>query len=221
MRDLGSATVSHLASRGGICARLLFWIAARNRTTGATETLGLWNGDDVRGIEVGGELRTYHGAGALLEVEPMVMQVGTQVRMQRVSLAPAAPEVLLAIMGYDARLAPVEIHRALFDPASGALIGTPHRVFKGTVDAVELPVPAAGTEGAVQITLASTSRALTRTLASRYSDASMQLRAGDRMFRYADISGAVPVFWGEEHGAKKGSAVGKVAASFLPFWGRP
>ncbi|AXQ93402.1 hypothetical protein LV780_05970 [Cereibacter azotoformans] len=197
MRDLGTAVATLLATRAGIRARLLVWIAARNRATGTTETLGLWNGEDHAVLTIEGAARTYYGAGGLLAIEPVVTQVGVHVRTHRVSLSPAAPEVLQAIMGYDVRLAPVEIHRGLFD-AAGAPVSPPHRVFKGTVDGVELPTPAAGSEGTVSLTLASTARALTRALPTRYSDASMQLRSGDRMFRYADVSGSVPVYWGEK-----------------------
>ena len=134
----------------------------------------------------------------MISVDPVVTQIGVQVRTQRVSLSPASAEVLQAIQGYDARLAPAEIHRGLFD-AAGAPIGI-HRIFKGVVDAIELPRPAAGSDGTVTVTLASAARALTRTVASKFSDGSMALRQGDRMFRYADVSGSVPVYWGETKG---------------------
>jgi len=209
MRDFSSATIEHLIARSGVKSRLLFWISARNRETGTTETLGLWTGDDSEVIEIDGIARTYHGAGSLLGVDPIVMQVGVQVRMQRVMLSPLAPEVAAAVLGYDARLAPVEIHRALFDPVSGLLIAPPDQVFKGWVDQLEMPVPAVGSEGMATMTLASSARILTRTLASKYSDASMQMRGGDRLFRYADVSGSVPVYWGEKkHAAQKSTTDG-------------
>lgn len=41
--------------------------------------------------------------------------------------------------------------------------------------------------------------ALTRGLTAKYSDAAMRQRGSDdRLFRYADVSGKVPVYWGEK-----------------------
>ncbi|PKP67336.1 MAG: hypothetical protein CVT86_01935, partial [Alphaproteobacteria bacterium HGW-Alphaproteobacteria-8] len=105
--------------------------------------------------------------------------------------------------GYDARLAPVEIHRAFFAPASGELIEAPHRVFKGWIDAISLPTPEVGGQGAVEVTLASSARALTRPLALKKSDESQRRRSDDRLRRYTDISGSVDVYWGEAKAARK------------------
>ncbi|WP_198672230.1 hypothetical protein [Pseudogemmobacter bohemicus] len=60
--------------------------------------------------------------------------------------------------------------------------------------------PAKGLAGGrITITAASAAMALTRGLPQRYSDEAMRKRgADDRLFRYADVSGKVPVYWGEE-----------------------
>lgn len=197
MRTYDSATATHLASATGIMARLLIWIRAKDRGTGAEATLGLWNGDDHQDFTIGGVTRTYFGAGGLLGIEPIVYSTGVQVRMHRVSLSPLAPEVAQVIRGYEPRLAPVEIHRALFDPATLALVAEPHRVFKGWIDDVTITTPQLGGEASCDVTLASAARALTRTLPLKKSDESQKRRSGDRFRRYADISAAVDVFWGE------------------------
>lgn len=196
MRTFDTAT-STAMSAPGIVARVLVWVRARDRSTGVEATLGLWNGDDTASITVGGVARTYYGAGALLGVDPIVYSAGVQVRMQRVSLSPLSPEVAQAIRGYEPRLAPVEIHRALFDPATMALVAEPHRMFKGWIDDVSITTPEIGGDAMCEVTLASAARALTRTLPLKKSDESQKLRSGDRFRRYADISAAVDVYWGE------------------------
>lgn len=215
MRDYDPATLTYLAARPhAIRARLLIWIAARDRISDARATLGLWNGDDSQAISIDGITRTYQAGGALIDIEPVMAGVGVQVRMQQIRLSPVSAAVILAIEGYDARLAPVEIHRALFDVESGQLVAEPHRIFKGWVDEIDAPRPAVGQEGTVTLTLASSARALTRTLATKYSDTSMRQRGGDRGFRYADVSGSVPIYWGEKKAAAPKAAPGAKAASW-------
>ena len=204
MRSFPPATAACLASRGAIVSRTLIWIRARNRISGAEEALGLWNGDDHQNFRIDGETRLYTGAGGLVSVDPLTMQSGLVVRMHRVSLSPLAGEVEQAIRGYDPRLAPVEIHRALFAADTRDLIDAPRRVFRGWIDAVQITTPAAGGTARCDVTLASSARALTRTLGLKKSDESQKLRSGpqgsDRFARYGDISGAVAVSWGEKKG---------------------
>lgn len=199
MRQFDSAQAAYRAARSGVEARHLVWVTARNRTTGEPETMGLWTGDDVREITVAGSPRTYFGAGAVIEIEPIRAAVGLDVRMQQVTLSPLTAEVEQLIRGYDTRLAPVEIHEAVFDPASGALVGQPFRIFKGWMNELQLPTPAEGQQTAATATLASAARALTRTVPAFRSDAAMRLRdPADRFREYTDIAGEIGVWWGEK-----------------------
>lgn len=200
MRSYASAELTQLQSRDGLRPRLLVWIIARNRTTGAPEPTGFWNGADDLVINVGGVDRTYHGAGGLLGMDDLVIETGLTVRRISVWLATAAPEVVDAAMGYDLRLAPVEIHRLLTDPLSHLPVAPPHRIWKGWVDGAPRTVPAKGlSSGRITLTVASAAMALTRGLTAKYSDAAMRQRGSDdRLFRYADVSGKVPVYWGEK-----------------------
>jgi len=197
MRDFGTAVEAHLASSTGVQVRHLVWIEARNRDTGSVEAVGFWNGLDSRSFNTSGVDRTYSGAGALLGVSPIIGDVGLQVRMQQLSLSRIPPEVTQLIHAYDARLAPIEVHRVFFDPVKGVIIGNPVRVLKGWID--EMPVPTAaegGTEN-LTVTVASASRALTKTLTVKKSDeAQRRISATDRGREYASVSGAVGVFWG-------------------------
>lgn len=199
MRSYDSAEISHLQARAGIRARLLVWIAARDRTTGATVPAGFWTGEQDASFTISGSARLYHGAGGLLGMDDIAVEAGLAVRSLSVWLATAAPEVITAIRGYDTRLAPVEIHRLLTDPLSHQAIAAPHRVFRGFVDGAPLIIPAEGRDGGkVTLKLASAALALTRGLTGKWSDESMKVRGGDRLFRYADVSGKVPVYWGEK-----------------------
>lgn len=196
MRSFDAPTLSAFQTRTQIMARVLVWITARNRSTGLPEQLGLWNGGYDRSFTINSVARTYVGAGALMQMPPLVYQVGLAVRMQRLTLSPIDPTVGNLIRTYDARLAPIEIHRALFDPVTTALISEPHRLFKGMIDELEVTADAKG-ETRCEVTVASSARYLTRTLTLKRSDASQQLRSGDRFLRYADVSGEVDVYWGE------------------------
>lgn len=204
--NLSPAEIAHLQARTGVRPRILVWITARNRDSGLPETAGFWSGDDDQSFTIGAEVRVYHGAGALLGMDDITAEIGIKVRTIDVWLATAAPEVVDAVRGYDLRLAPVEIHRVLTDPVSHQMIAAPHRIWKGQVDAAPLVTPALdGQGGRVTITVASASRALTRGLTGKYSDESMRRRDDDRLFRYADVSGKVPVYWGEKRYSSKSS----------------
>lgn len=196
MRSFDAALAAHIAARRPTIARQMLWVSARNRSTGATETLGLWTGEYSLSVTIDGAARTYHGAGSVLDVPEMTGQIGLDVRTHNVTLSALSPEVQQLMRGYDARLAPIEIHRALFDPdAPTTMIGGPVRIFRGWVDGVTFKEEGGG--HTVELTAASHSRGLTVPLMLRRSDESYKLRGGDRIGRYCDVSGSVPVYWGE------------------------
>lgn len=195
-----TASMQNALASGAVVPRWLAWLSARNRVDGLTETVGLWTGDDVRTFTIDGEARVYHGAGAMIGLGEIVYEAGLNVQMQRLTLAILTPEVEAAIRSYDPRLAPVEVHLALFDPETNALIGT-ERMIKGTVDSAPINEAPRGSnaDAVCEITIATSTRSGTRTLASKKSDSSQKERdANDRGREYADISGEVRVTWGEE-----------------------
>lgn len=199
MRILDSASAAYLAARTGVASRHMVHVVARNRATGAQEALGLWQGDDHLTIAIGGVNRTYYGAGGLIGVEPIRAGIGLEVRMLQIALSPLTPEVAQLLRGYDARLAPAEVHRALLSLETGQPIAEPIRVFRGWVDAVQLRTPEVEGTGEATVTLASAARGLTRALTLTRSDAEMRRRnAGDSFRSYSDIAGEVEVWWGEK-----------------------
>ena len=200
MREFGAPEIAHLQARAGVRPRLLVWIEARSRTTGEIAPAGFWNGDQDAGFTIGSTTREYFGAGALLGMDDPVYEVGLAVRRLGIWLSTSAPEVVDAVSAYDVRLAGVEVHRVFTDPLSHQVIAPPRRVWKGWVDGAPRTVPATGLNpGRITISVASAALALTRGSPAKYSDAQWQaLHGGDRIFRYADVSGKVPIYWGEE-----------------------
>jgi hypothetical protein len=198
MRILDTASAAYLAARTGVASRHMVHVIARNRETGAQEALGLWQGDDHLTIAIGDTNRTYYGAGGLIGVEPIRAGIGLEVRMLQLALSPLTPEVAQLLRGYDARLAPAEVHRALLSLETGQLIAEPIRVFRGWVDEVKIRTGEVGGSGEATVTLASAARGLTRALTLTRSDAEMRRRnTGDAFRRYTDIAGEVGVWWGE------------------------
>ena len=198
MRILDPTSAAYLAARTGVASRHMVHVIARNRATSVQEALGLWQGDDHLTIAIGGANRTYYGAGALIGVEPIRAGIGLEVRMLQLALSPLTPEVAQLLRGYDARLAPAEVHRALLSLETGQLIAEPIRVFRGWVDEVKIRTGEVGGTGEATVTLASAARGLTRALTLTRSDAEIRRRnAGDAFRRYTDIAGEVGVWWGE------------------------
>lgn len=197
MKSYSPTLLSTLQRRDGLVAKSLLWVRGRNRTTGLEEPMGLWTGDQDTVFTISGQPRTYAGEGALLPIENLVVRSGVDVRLQRVLLNPLDPAVAYLVRALDIGLAPVEIHRALFDPSTGGtLIEEPHRVWKGYVDQSPITTPEIGGGAMVELTLASSARALQRGLTIVKSDAVQQQRAGDRFRQYGDVSGSVKIWWG-------------------------
>lgn len=136
MRVFSSPTAAYFASRGPFVGHVLIWFTARNRDNGDAETIGFWTGADHRDFVIDQSTRRYYAAGALLRCDPIRRQTGIKVSKQRVVFSQVAPEVQLAVRGYDIRHAPVELHRALFAPLSDNLIDEPHEILRGYVDKV-------------------------------------------------------------------------------------
>lgn len=217
MRSFDAPTLAALQNRTERMMRVLVWVTARNRTSGLPEQIGLWNGGYDRSFTINGVARTYVGAGALMQIPPLVYQVGLAVRMHRLTMSPIDQAVANLVRGYDTRLGPIEIHRAVFDPNTTLLVSEPHRLFKGIVDEMEETRGANG-EIRLECTVASSSRYLTRTLTLKRSDESQKLRTGDRFLRYADVSGEVDVYWGENREGSAGSG-GPAPMPFVPGFG--
>ena len=195
----------------------LIWLTARDRATGAAETLGLWTGADHRVIALSGQDRTYHGVGAVLGLEDLVAAADLKVSDWSFELSSLHAQVIEAFRTYDARLAPVEVHLWDWDPLTGLPGAAPERVFRGTIMEADLPTPPEGGTATASVRCLSDAWRLTRGLTLKRSDAALQARhPGDRFRRHAEISGAVQVAWGEKLAGVPGSEGGSASK---PAWG--
>lgn len=202
MRTLDPSISAELAARDGIRARLLVWIEARDRVTGAATPGGFWTGDDHQDFVIGGATRSYWGAGGLLTTPVLQMEAGLKVRTHRLTFSPLAPEVQQVMRGYEPRGAPAELHVAWFNKLTGDLIAAPERVFKGFVSSVRITDAKVGDASTVEVGLVSAAQYLTRTLALKKSDETLRARApADGFRRYTTVTGAVTTVWGEAKAA--------------------
>jgi len=222
MRTLPAPIAAHLGAATGFAVAVLIWIVARNRTTGAAEALGLWTGADVQSIMVDGQARTYHGAGALLDLDPVTSSANLAERSWSFRVSPVAPEVIAAVRLYDARLAPVEVHEWHYDPATGLPLAAPVRVFRGTLMQVEFPVPALGQDASGTIRCVSDAWRLTRGLTLTRSEAALRARTGgaDGFRRYNALRN-VPTAWGERLATTNGTGSFLDPGSFDPRFVTP
>jgi hypothetical protein len=195
---LSAAEANYNAARAGQVRETLVWLRPRDRVTGARVDVGFWTGRDDRSFVINGQTRSYFGAGAALDCDDIPGGVGLDVRYISVRLG-VVDEVEQAIRGYDAKLAPVEIHTAAFDLATRALIAGPRRIFLGTVNESPIPTPVEGGGAEIELRLASAARALTRTVPLFKSDAEMRRRnPTDRFREYVSTAGIRQVAWGED-----------------------
>ena len=200
MRAYDPTTLSHAASASGLVAQILLWVEARD-PAGQPAPVGLWTGEDDRSITVAGQSRPYEGAGELLAIEPITYRQGLDVRLHKVVLSGLGGDTEALLSGTDARLAPSDLYRVIMDVSTREIVGSPHRLIRGWVN--ELIINTGQISGndagksTVELTLATSARALTRSLALKYADATQQANTpGDGFFRWAAISGQVQVKWG-------------------------
>lgn len=213
MKTLSSEILAYRQSRLGVSCQILVYITAKNRDTGEPESIGFWTGADHDVFTINSVGRTYYGAGDIIEVDDITSEVGVLIRQHIVTLSSLSEETLQAVKGYNARLAPIEIHRAEFDLDTGELIDEPERKFKGWIDTLDIDTGGKGGKGTITLTCVSVARALTRTLTLKYGDSSQKLvNPNDDFLKYADLSGSTEVFW-----AQKRVKTTDVAAADRPF----
>lgn len=207
MKYLPPAIAARRAARVATSAAMLVWVSAKNRSTGALETMGLWTGADHQDFTIRGQVRTYYGAGRVLQVPNIQTAIGLEVRKFSVGLAAVAPEVEILLRGYDPRFAPAEIHRAEFDENDN-LLAEPERLVKGWINDTPIINPPIGGTATASLEIVSNARMLTRYGSHTKSDQMQMRRQGDRFRRYASLPGAATVYWGEKKSKLSDAAAG-------------
>lgn len=197
-------TLTALAS-GALVVRDILHVDGKTMG-GAAKPFTYWSGEDniaVNVIPAGGTTpvsRNAVGGGTLLDVPPVVDAIGLEARsitlgLDHISSAAGGP--MDAVYGHNVRVARVELHRALFDPATWNLVSTPHLLFAGRVDGASVDDAAAGGEGGLSLDAMSSAIDLTKTNPAMESDEQQRLRNGDRFRRYGDTAGQVDTWWGQ------------------------
>lgn len=189
MKVLDPDTLAYLAAPGGKMVRVLAYVWAKRRDTGAIEEMGLWSGENDRSFAIAGTARMYHRAAGLMQMDEILMQPGTDVAFTSFRLSPLDPAVMSVIDNYELRFAPVEIHRALFWPMNGALVAPPLRLFKGWIDGASRADPELGSDPEFTLSLASANLALSRTMAFKKSDPAQSAARGGIVFGVMSTSG--------------------------------
>jgi hypothetical protein len=204
MRSVDSNTQNYLTARDGVITRRFVWIIAKNRTTGAEEPAGFWNGEYAIDVEVVSgqsglpETRTYEGAGSLLTVDDINLVSDLTIQTLRVKLSQTNAAVNNAIRGYDPRNAKIEVHYGLLDIASRKLVSRPLPHFVGIINKLPVTRAKAGGSGGVVAEAVSRTRELTITNPAKKSDETQKLRGGDRLRKYSSVAGSWSIFWGEQ-----------------------
>lgn len=185
--------------------RQAIYIVGKDRDTGADAAVGFWNELETATLTVINgktgisEARDYQGAGSLITIGSIPLTNDLTIQTVRVTLSQVNEAVLLAIRGYEPRLASVDIHRVPFDLATRQVVGVPPSHFFGRVDTVSITTPSTGEEGSIELECKSFMRELTRVNGAKRSDESQKLRSGDRFRRYAGTAWQAQIDWGEAH----------------------
>lgn len=174
---------------------------------GAVKVFGYWTGENpvtVNVSPVGGGTpvsRTFSGGGTLLSVPDIVDTIGLDARSLTLGLdhiSSSTDSPMDMVYGHNVRVARVEMHRGLFDPATWNLVATPEVMFSGRVDGASVDDAAAESEGGLNLEVIPSSIDLTRTNPAMQSDAQQRLRSGDRFRRWGDTAGVkTEIWWGQ------------------------
>ena len=217
MRDFNNDLLAHFQERGAQDNYVMVWFQGKHRTTGAVEHFGFWTGDDHEVISVDGQDRTYYGSGAVVNIPPMISQIGVQVRTLRLTFSGVAEEVVTATQDYDLREDLCQMHIVYYDPLNGQLKGAPKRIFKGVTAGLEITRPEIGGEAKAELSLQSSARMLTRTSSLKKSVTGLQSRHPTDAFRkYVTLSGTIETVWGEQRAAAPSPAVTSTPVTTVP-----
>lgn len=206
MPEFDSTIEEQLAERQATSAEVMIWITARNRETDAPESIGFWTGDDHRDFVIGGDTRTYLGAGSVIETGPLRATIGLDVMYFRVTMPPFLDEVRQALKVYDPRHAPVEVHSVVLHPETGRPLGPPKRRVKGVLHSAPESLGGKNEASETELVIATSVRFLTNTMALYRSNAALQDRdPTDRGREYSDVAGEWRVPWGDSTTEAKSS----------------
>jgi hypothetical protein len=204
MRFLDSAELAGIQKRT-VAARDLVWITARPIGGGDPVDYGfstlVRNVDiEVRSGRTGAVVsRPYRGVGGAFKLGSIALTSDITVRSVDIDLPAIDATVADMLRGHDMRNAPVEIHRAYYDPDTRLQLAPAKPRFVGTVDGAPIETPVAGSAGRARITCVSTTRELTRANPDVRSHQSQLARSGgtDDFYMHTAVVADWQIFWGQ------------------------
>jgi len=207
VKTFSAAEIAAYSSRQ-IISRNLIYVVPKDRSTGAPQEFGFWDGIDDVTMDVRDGLtgsivpRNFSSKGAVLTIGDISLSDTLNVAAMQISLSNLNANVEAAIRTYEMRNAPIQVYRALFNTDSpSTLVDYPRCRFVGYVDTLSINQPAAGGEASAVLNCVSCTRELTRRNTELRSHESQQRRhSGDAFFKYAGATGQVQVFWGQSQG---------------------
>jgi len=203
MRNLDPAELAAIIA-GTVAARELVSIRVKHRITGAISIIGFWSDGGsftcqvVNGFTGAVEERSFNG-GALRSVGDITLTSDISIRPVDVVLSAIDGSVETALRDYDARNAPIEIHRGFFDPTTMLLVAPAKARFIGFIDTAPIETAAEGDASTVTLSCVSHTRELTRKNPDVRSHESQILRrAGDDFYRDTGVVGDWSIPWGKK-----------------------
>ncbi|MAU20617.1 MAG: hypothetical protein CMH13_08800 [Martelella sp.] len=206
MKNVSASFMAALtgARENGLVVRSLVYVTARERATGVPVSLGFWTGGEDLDIDViDGEsgaivTRTYLG-DVNLDVQEIPRVSDMTIQTIDIRLSQIAPAVQQLVRGWDARLAAVEVHQLLIDPATGQAVGPAEITFLGVVDGEPVATPAAGEEGGITLNVISAAIAmLSRTNPLKSSYEGQKRRQDDQWGQYSGVVENWDIPWGRD-----------------------
>lgn len=183
-----------------------FLVVSGKTLGGSPRVFAFWTGEDnvsASVLSIGADeatSRDFIGGGTLLDVPAVVDAIGLEARSVTVGLdhiSAAAGGPMDMVFGNDVRVARVELHRGVFDPATWQLVALPHILLAGRVDGASVDDAAADGQGGLALDVVPSVIDLTRTSPVMESDEQQKRRSGDRFRRYGDTAAQVDVWWGQ------------------------
>lgn len=189
--DPNLVTSLQAARDEGIKPVYFAWFEAKNRDTGATETMGLWSGDEditinVQTPEGGLASRTYLG-GCNLMVDGVQYVMDLTDNALSIGMSQIADATQQLVRGYETRLAPCEVHATTL--TGGAFTSDPQLIWIGIVDELQIATPEVGGDGNIGFQVRSEIMSqLTATNPAKSSNVHQKRRlSSDRFCEYASL----------------------------------
>jgi hypothetical protein len=196
---INAAAQAQRELRAGFAVHYLVWIDAKNRDTGQVQGVGFWTGWRSENITVtdqfSGVVQTLpFQAGALIKVKDLRFESGLNIRPVTISLSRLNESVLVAMMEYEPRGAPIQLWKRTYN-TNGVPLGV-EALDKGSVNKAPSEHPAGGGEWTIEAEFVSDVRSLTVTSTGSKSNESQKKRMGDLIRQHKTVAADWTVHWG-------------------------